>query len=66
VNGNGSQGLGLEDVRLIEQPPEPGAYMVMHPAPFKTMWPVMKYPNAWRRFWYWALLGWRFERNGEV
>lgn len=18
-------------------------------------------PNAWRRFWYWALLGWRFE-----
>lgn len=20
------------------------------------------YPNAWRRFWYWALLGWRWER----
>jgi len=19
-------------------------------------------PNAWRRFWYWALLGWRWER----
>ena len=21
-----------------------------------------KYPNAWRRFWYWALLGWRWAR----
>lgn len=20
------------------------------------------YPNAWRRFWYWALLGWRWEK----
>jgi hypothetical protein len=20
------------------------------------------YPNAWRRFWYWALLGWCWER----
>ena len=19
-------------------------------------------PNRWRRFWYWALLGWRWER----
>ena len=22
---------------------------------------VDELPNAWRRFWYWALLGWRWE-----
>ncbi len=61
MSGNGE--LRMEDVRLIESPPKPEAYLVMQPAPFKTMWPVMKYPNAWRRFWYWALLNWRFERE---
>ena len=24
-----------------------------------------KMPNRWRRFWYWALLGWRWEKIDE-
>jgi len=24
-----------------------------------------KPPNRWRRFWYWALLDWRFEKEPE-
>lgn len=64
MSGNG--GLQSEDLRLMKPPPEPEAYMVMHPAPFLTQWPVSKYPNAWRRFWYKLLLGWEFKRNSEV
>jgi hypothetical protein len=64
MSGNGE--LQLEELHMMKPPPEPEAYMVMHPAPFLTRWPVMKYPNAWRRFWYKLLLGWRFEKNPEA
>ncbi len=66
MSGNGSQGLGSTDLRMMDPPPVPEAYMVMHPPPFLTQWPVMKYPNAWRRFWYKFLLGWEFKRNEEA
>ena len=50
----------------INVPPEPAGMLVMQPEPFKTTFPISVYPNWWRRFWYWALLGWRFERNEEA
>ncbi len=51
--------------RIMEQP-KPAGMVIMQPEPFKTTFPISVYPNWWRRFWYWNLLGWRFERNEEA
>jgi len=47
----------------IATPPEPVGWVILQPAPFKTQWGISVWPNWWRRFWYWALLGWTFEKN---
>lgn len=55
-----------EDMSFRPEIAKPAGHVVMQPEPFKTMFPISVYPNWWRRFWYWALLGWRFERNEEA
>jgi len=55
-----------EDMSFRPEIAKPEGYVIMQPEPFKTQFPVSIYPNWWRRFWYWNLLGWRFERNEET
>ena len=56
------------DVRVMQPPPPPAGWMIISEGdgPFITRWANGKYPNPWRRFWMWELLGWRFEKNEEA
>jgi hypothetical protein len=56
----------IEEIRFRPEPAKPVGMVIMQPEPFKTSFPISVYPNRWRRFWYWALLGWRFERNDKT
>lgn len=42
----------------FSQPSKPAGFMRIDSF---TLLAFHRKPNAWRRFWYWALLGWRFE-----
>ncbi len=55
-----------EDMQFRPEIAKPAGMVVMQPPPFKTTFPVSVYPNWWRRFWYWNLLGWTFEKNDDA
>jgi hypothetical protein len=59
-----TEGLTVPDaMSFMPEIAKPAGQLVLQPEPFKTTFPVSVYPNWWRRFWYWNLLGWRFEKN---
>lgn len=41
--------------------PKPKCYARIGSGPVATRVAFYRRPNLWRRFWYWALLGWEFE-----
>lgn len=48
-----------EHVLNISMPPPPIGFWLMDDG--YTRFSCYSHPNRWRRFWYWALLGWTFE-----
>ena len=41
--------------------PKNKSRLLIHQRDGLIVWFTHPMPNAWRRFWYWALLGWRWE-----
>jgi hypothetical protein len=45
----------------IVQPPKVIGTLIIHHIRYEVT-EKQGWPNTWRRFWYWALLGWKWEK----
>jgi hypothetical protein len=51
-------GSPITDFTWITIPPNRSRLIINHGLRFEMQAPP---PNRWRRFWYWTLLGWKWE-----